>query len=52
MCNHDESKTFISVQIFCTDCKNHDAWYDPFHDEVYCQHCGKVLRMNFNWLLN
>ncbi|MBR0369502.1 MAG: hypothetical protein IJH63_02115 [Methanobrevibacter sp.] len=50
MCNHDKYKNFKSMEIYCRECKEHDALYDHVHDEVFCRHCGKVLRMNYFWL--
>ena len=43
-------KNYKTLEIFCKGCKNHDALYDEFHDEVFCKHCGKVLRRNYLWL--
>ena len=49
MCNHDY-KNFNTLFIYCRDCKNTEAYYDKVHDEIFCKHCGKIIRMQVTWL--
>ena len=40
------------IQTVCPECKNTETiYYDSFHDETFCNKCGRILKDNSIFLI-
>lgn len=40
---NNEKKYMTKLVYICPECRGMTFKYDPYHDELYCWHCGLIL---------